>query len=101
MLPACLPAAACRYLTLAQAQAKPFVVDWKDPINKPVRPAVIGTKVYKAFPIEDVVDYIDWNPFFQVHCMQRSTPTMCSHGLLLCAAAQQPRLLQQPDSGSS
>lgn len=76
-MPACLPA--CRYLTLAQAQAKPFVVDWKDPINKPVRPAVIGTKVYKAFPIEDVVDYIDWNPFFQVRLA-------CSTATLQCAA---------------
>lgn len=56
----------CRYLTLAQAQAKAFVVDWKDPINKPVVPKIIGTKAFASFPIEDVVDYIDWNPFFQV-----------------------------------
>lgn len=55
-----------RYLTLAQAQSKAMVVDWKDPINKPVKPQIIGTKVFKAFPIEDVVEYIDWNPFFQV-----------------------------------
>lgn len=55
-----------RYLTLAEAQAKALVVDWSDPINKPVRPAVLGTKVFMSFPIEDVLDYIDWNPFFQV-----------------------------------
>lgn len=56
-----------RYLTLAQAQAKAFVVDWKDPINKPIKPRFIGTKAFKRFPIQDVVDYIDWNPFFQVN----------------------------------
>ena len=59
-------AAACRYLSLSQAQSKAFVVDWKDPINKPVKPHIIGTKAFKGFPIEDVLDYIDWNPFFQV-----------------------------------
>lgn len=55
-----------RYLSLAQAQSKAFVVDWTDPINKPVTPSFIGTKAFAAFPIEDVLEYIDWNPFFQV-----------------------------------
>jgi 5-methyltetrahydrofolate--homocysteine methyltransferase len=41
-------------------------VDWSLEENKPVRPALLGTKVFESFPIEDVVDYIDWNPFFQV-----------------------------------
>jgi cobalamin-dependent methionine synthase I len=82
---------ACRYLTLAQAQAKSFVVDWKDPINKPVRPAVIGTKVYKAFPIEDVVDYIDWNPFFQVRCMAAGAAGSNSTAApLFCTATGSP-----------
>jgi hypothetical protein len=68
--PACTIAVrpSARYLTLAQAQAKAFVVDWKDPINKPIKPKIIGTKAFKGFPIEDVVEYIDWNPFFQVSC---------------------------------
>lgn len=41
-------------------------IDWTDPANKPVVPKFLGTKVFKEIPIEDVVDYIDWNPFFQV-----------------------------------
>lgn len=60
------PSCCSRYLTLAQAQAKALQVDWADPINKPVTPKVLGTKAFNAYPIEDVVDYIDWNPFFQV-----------------------------------
>jgi len=60
------PTRAQRYLTLAQAQAKKFQVDWSDPANAPVRPALLGTKAFESYPIEDVVDYIDWNPFFQV-----------------------------------
>eukprot|EP00775_Hariotina_reticulata_P002950 gene2950-3235_t len=55
-----------KYLSLSQAQSKLFQVDWSDPINKPVRPAVLGTEAFTSYPIEDVVDYIDWNPFFQV-----------------------------------
>jgi 5-methyltetrahydrofolate--homocysteine methyltransferase len=41
-------------------------IDWKDEANAPVVPKLIGTKVFKSVPIEDVVPYIDWNPFFQV-----------------------------------
>mmetsp|Transcript_25795 Transcript_25795/g.81906 ORF Transcript_25795/g.81906 Transcript_25795/m.81906 type:complete len:1328 (+) Transcript_25795:851-4834(+) len=41
-------------------------VDWTLPENKPDTPKLIGTKVWKDFPIEDVVRAIDWNPFFQV-----------------------------------
>ncbi len=55
-----------RYLTLAQAQAKALKLDWSDPANKPFKPHIIGTKVLADYPIEDVVPYIDWNPFFQV-----------------------------------
>lgn len=29
-------------------------------------PQALGRTVYKDYPIEDVLDYIDWNPFFQV-----------------------------------
>ncbi len=55
-----------RYLTLAQAQAKALKLDWSDPANKPFKPHMLGTKVLADYPIEEVVPYIDWNPFFQV-----------------------------------
>lgn len=47
-------------------------MDWTDPVNKPVRPNLLGNKVINDFPIQDVVDYIDWNPFFQVGAAKRS-----------------------------
>lgn len=40
-------------------------VDWADPANAPAKPALLGTKVYQDFPIEELLPYIDWNPFFQ------------------------------------
>jgi cobalamin-dependent methionine synthase I len=40
-------------------------MDWEDPANKPVTPKMLGVKVIRDISIESVVDYIDWNPFFQ------------------------------------
>jgi cobalamin-dependent methionine synthase I len=56
----------CRYLTLQDAQSKALRVDWSDPANKPVKPKLLGTHVLADYPIEELVKYIDWNPFFQV-----------------------------------
>uniref|UniRef100_A0A7S3R8G4 Methionine synthase n=1 Tax=Dunaliella tertiolecta TaxID=3047 RepID=A0A7S3R8G4_DUNTE len=55
-----------KYLSLPEAQSKALKVDWSDPVNKPVQPKMLGTKVLMDYPIEEVIDYIDWNPFFQV-----------------------------------
>eukprot|EP00884_Botryococcus_braunii_P010648 jgi/Botrbrau1/19585/Bobra.0035s0068.1 len=55
-----------KYLPLPDCQKKALAVDWKSDENLPTRPKLIGTKVYTDFPLEEVVDYIDWNPFFQV-----------------------------------
>ncbi len=53
------------------ALTRPFIcalsqVDWADPANAPAKPALLGTKVYQDYPIEELLPYIDWNPFFQV-----------------------------------
>jgi len=55
-------------------------VDWKAEENRPVTPRLLGTQVYKEYDVKDVVDYIDWNPFFQV-----SIPSV---GLLLCGSSR-------------
>ncbi|GLC76670.1 hypothetical protein PLESTF_001815300 [Pleodorina starrii] len=55
-----------KYLSLAEARKRAFAVDWKDEANRPVKPRVLGNTVFSDFPIEDVLPYIDWNPFFQV-----------------------------------
>jgi 5-methyltetrahydrofolate--homocysteine methyltransferase len=55
-----------KYVTLIEAQRRAFKADWTDPALAPVPPKKEGTTVFLDFPIEDVVEYIDWNPFFQV-----------------------------------
>ena len=53
-----------RYADLATARARPAVVDWADEANRPAVPNFVGTKAIEC-SIEDVLAYIDWNPFFQ------------------------------------
>ncbi|GAB4815077.1 hypothetical protein N2152v2_002123 [Parachlorella kessleri] len=55
-----------KYLPLPEARKKALQLDWKDPALRPVVPRLLGTKAYVDFPIEEVLPYIDWNPFFQV-----------------------------------
>lgn len=51
-----------QYLPFAGAQQNPAVVDWST--FKPVRPTFTGIKKFEHYPLEEIVPYIDWNPFF-------------------------------------
>ena len=42
---------------------------WQDAAHAPVAPATLGTTVFQDVPIADVMEFIDWNPFFQVRAM--------------------------------
>ena len=57
-----------KYLTIAQARetALAAAVDFTSPEHTPVTPKFCGVKALMDVPIADVIDYIDWNPFFQV-----------------------------------
>jgi len=55
-----------KFFDIQKARTKKMKIDWTDPAMKPAKPNLVGKKVYKDFPIEDVVDYIDWTPFFEV-----------------------------------
>jgi len=55
-----------KYLSPTEAFRKRLRIDWSDPANRPVKPKMLGTKVFLDFPLEELVPYIDWNPFFQV-----------------------------------
>ena len=48
---------------LAEARAKRFATDWQTVrIDKP---AFTGVKVLRDIPLDSIVPYIDWSPFFQ------------------------------------
>ncbi len=49
-------------LSLAEARSKRPVYDWC--LYNPPRPSFLGTRVYSPVPLEEIVPYIDWTPFF-------------------------------------
>jgi 5-methyltetrahydrofolate--homocysteine methyltransferase len=50
-------------LPLAAARNNALKLDWS--AHKPVKPSFIGTKVLENYPLEELVQTIDWTPFFQ------------------------------------
>ncbi len=51
-----------KYISLQEARAKKADVDWEK--FETQKPSFIGKKVIKDFPLEELVPYIDWTPFF-------------------------------------
>jgi 5-methyltetrahydrofolate--homocysteine methyltransferase len=49
-------------LSYESALAKRCQLDWE--AFEPTRPTFTGTKVFEDYPLEDLVPYIDWTPFF-------------------------------------
>jgi 5-methyltetrahydrofolate--homocysteine methyltransferase len=52
-----------RRIPLAEARANPFKTDWGQ--YAPPRPATPGIQVLRDYPLAELVDFIDWTPFFQ------------------------------------
>lgn len=51
-----------KYLSYEQAIANKPVIDWQD--FTPTKPQFIGTKVLENIDLSELVNYIDWTPFF-------------------------------------
>jgi 5-methyltetrahydrofolate--homocysteine methyltransferase len=49
-------------LTLGQARANRCRIDWTS--YEPPRPAFLGVRAFDDYPLEELVRYIDWMPFF-------------------------------------
>jgi 5-methyltetrahydrofolate--homocysteine methyltransferase len=52
-----------RLVSLQQARAQAFDGGWQDYL--PPTPRKLGLTVFDDFPLRELVDYIDWTPFFQ------------------------------------
>src|SRR5687767_5631164 len=50
------------YLPFAEAQKNGAKIDWET--FTPVSPTFTGTKVFADYNLEEIADYIDWQPFF-------------------------------------
>jgi 5-methyltetrahydrofolate--homocysteine methyltransferase len=51
------------YITLAEARANKMAIDWEN--TEIAKPKFLGTKVFQSYNLKEIVDYIDWTPFFQ------------------------------------
>lgn len=52
-----------KLLTLAEARANAYKTDWAN--YQPYQPELIGIRTLNNYPLEKIVPYIDWTPFFQ------------------------------------
>ncbi|MBS1567706.1 MAG: dihydropteroate synthase, partial [Bacteroidetes bacterium] len=51
-----------QYLPIAEAQENKVKIDWNG--FTPVKPGFTGTKVFDEYPLAEIAQYIDWQPFF-------------------------------------
>jgi 5-methyltetrahydrofolate--homocysteine methyltransferase len=61
-------------LPLAKARANALKADFKD--YQPPKPLFTGTRVFRSYPIEELVPYIDWTPFFQAWELRGRYPAL-------------------------
>ena len=52
-----------RRLSIADARANRLAPDWKG--YAPPKPNVLGVKTFDSYDLGELVDYIDWTPFFR------------------------------------
>ncbi|KAJ2158450.1 hypothetical protein GGF46_003767 [Coemansia sp. RSA 552] len=63
-----------RYLSLEESRDKGLKIDWTLPENLPPKPNVVGHRVYEDIDLNELLPYIDWNPFFQVWQLRGKYP---------------------------
>ena len=52
-----------RGISIAEARANALKTDWVK--ETPLKPSFFGTQVFDDYPLEELVERIDWTPFFQ------------------------------------
>jgi 5-methyltetrahydrofolate--homocysteine methyltransferase len=73
-------------LPLAKARANAFKPDWAN--YEPPRPLFCGTRAFRAYPVAELIPYIDWTPFFQTWEMRGRYPAILDDPKQ-CEAARQ------------
>ncbi len=63
-----------RRISLADARADRLALDWSGYV--PPKPSFLGTRVFRDYPIAELVPYIDWTPFFSTWEMKGTYPLL-------------------------
>ena len=85
------------YLRFEEAQKNGSKIDWDNFI--PVAPSFTGTKVFENYDINEIAEYIDWQPFFIAWEMHGKFPAILSDNVIGVEATKlyndAKKLLQQ------
>jgi 5-methyltetrahydrofolate--homocysteine methyltransferase len=69
----------------AALENKPLVA-WESYV--PTQPSFLGTRVFNDYPLSELVDYIDWNPFFNTWELAGKYPAILTDSVVGEAATQ-------------
>jgi 5-methyltetrahydrofolate--homocysteine methyltransferase len=61
-----------RFVSIEQARGQRCEINLNGSV--PPKPTLTGTKVFEAYPLEELVPYIDWTPFFHTWELRGSYP---------------------------
>lgn len=61
-----------KFISIEEARANRFPIDWNK--TEIVKPTFIGNKVFDNYPLAELVEFIDWTPFFISWEMKGSYP---------------------------
>ena len=61
-------------LSSDEARKRKFSIDWAK--YEPLKPDFIGTKVFDNYPVKELVNYIDWSPFFHAWELKGKYPSI-------------------------
>ena len=67
---------ATKILSLEAARKRKFAVDWDS--YSVIKPKFQGVKVFKDYPLDELVDYIDWSPLFHAWELKGVYPKVLS-----------------------
>ncbi len=59
---------------LSRARENAVKIDWKN--YTPPKPSFLGTKVFEEYDLSELVDFIDWTPFFTAYELKGSYPAI-------------------------
>jgi 5-methyltetrahydrofolate--homocysteine methyltransferase len=63
-----------RYLTIAEARANRVPIDWG--AVDPPRPSFLGVRTFDPYPLAELVERIDWTPFFATWELRGAYPAI-------------------------
>ncbi len=62
------------YISLEKARSNKLQINWRE--SQLAKPTFIGNKTFHQFPLGEIVNYIDWTPFFQTWMLKGRYPAI-------------------------